>query len=207
MEKFITNFDTTAELAAFSATTDFGRPHVPLTEDDSKVHYFEDPYNGHEYVDLGLPSGTKWATMNVGASSETDYGNYYQYGKGASQYATTSGDSNYSGTEDPLDSSVDTAVQVWGGQWHMPTKAQIKELIDSYRVVNNRGLKMTLSFDACEYLKVGTRSKFSQCTLDIVGDNAKEKDDFNAFLRDIVLDYPKIIKIQSNELTVARNSL
>ena len=129
MEKFITNFDTTAELAAFSATTDFGRPHVPLTEDDSKVHYFEDPYNGHEYVDLGLPSGTKWATMNVGASSETDYGNYYQYGKGAAQYAATSGDSNYSGIEDPRAASADTAVQVWGGQWHMPTRAQIEELI------------------------------------------------------------------------------
>ena len=38
-------------------------------------------HHGHEYADLGLPSGTKWATMNVGASSETDYGNYYQYGK------------------------------------------------------------------------------------------------------------------------------
>ena len=68
MAKFITKFDTTAKLAAFSATTDFGIPHVSLTKDDSKVHYFEDPYNGHEYVDLGLPSGTKWATMNVGAS-------------------------------------------------------------------------------------------------------------------------------------------
>lgn len=88
----------------------------------------DDPYNGHEYVDLGLPSGTKWATMNVGASSETDYGNYYQYGKGAAQYAATSGDSNYSGTEDPLDSSVDTASQVWGGKWRMPTRAQMKEL-------------------------------------------------------------------------------
>ena len=129
MEKFITNFDTTAELAAFSATTDFGRPHVSLTEDDSKVHYFRyNPYNGHEYVDLGLPSGTKWATMNVGASSETDYGNYYQYGKGAAQYAATSGDSNYGGTEDPLAASADTAVQVWGGQWHMPTREQMQEL-------------------------------------------------------------------------------
>ena len=139
MKKFITNFDTTAELAIFSATTDFGKPHVSLTEDDSKVHYFDDPYKGHEYVDLGLPSGTKWATMNVGASSETDYGNYYQYGKGAAQYATTSGDSNYSGTEDPLYSSADTAVQVWGGQWHMPTKAQIQELIDNttYKWVTN----------------------------------------------------------------------
>ena len=139
MEKFITNFDTTAELAAFSATTDFGRPHVPLTEDDSKVHYFEDPYNGHEYVDLGLPSGTKWATMNVGASSETDYGNYYEYGKGAAQYAATSGDSNYSGIEDPLAASADTASQVWGGSWHMPTEAQMQELIDNttYQWVEN----------------------------------------------------------------------
>lgn len=89
------------------------------------------------------------------------------------------------------------------------SKPQIKinKKRDSYRVVNNRGLKMTLSFDNCEYFKVGTRSKFNQCTLDIVGDNAREKDDFNNFLKDIVLDYPKIIKIQSNELTVARNNL
>ena len=99
----------------------------------------DDPYNGHEYVDLGLPSGTKWATMNVGASSETDYGNYYQYGKGAAQYAETFNDSVYSGTEDPLDSSVDTAVQVWGGSWHMPTKAQMEELIanTTYQWVTN----------------------------------------------------------------------
>lgn len=88
----------------------------------------DDPYNGHEYVDLGLPSGTKWATMNVGASQPTDYGNYYQYGKGAAQYSATSGDSLYSGTEEPLAASADTAVQVWGGQWHMPTRAQMQEL-------------------------------------------------------------------------------
>ena len=93
----------------------------------------------HEYVDLGLPSGTKWATMNVGASSETDYGNYYQYGKGTAQYSATSGDSNYSGTEDPLDSSVDTAAQVWGGSWHMPTRAQMEELTanTTYQWVTN----------------------------------------------------------------------
>ena len=83
---------------------------------------------GHEYVDLGLPSGTKWATMNIGANSITDYGNYYQYGKGSAQYAATSGQSDYSGTENPLAESADTATQVWGGQWHMPTKAQFEEL-------------------------------------------------------------------------------
>ena len=83
---------------------------------------------GHEYVDLGLPSGTKWATMNVGANAETDYGNWYQYGKGADQYAATSGQSVYAGMEEPLSLSLDTARQVWGGSWHMPTKAQCEEL-------------------------------------------------------------------------------
>lgn len=98
-----------------------------------------DFFNGHQYIDLGLPSGTLWATMNVGASSETDYGNYYKYGKGAAQYAATSGDSNYGGTEDPLDSSVDTASQVWGGSWHMPTRAQMQELTanTTYQWVTN----------------------------------------------------------------------
>jgi len=116
-------------------------PNVSLCVQENEVHYnpYVDPYNGHAYVDLGLPSGTKWATMNVGATSETEYGNYYQYGKGAAQYAATSGQSNYAGTEDPLDSSVDTASQVWGGSWHMPTKAQMQELTanTTYQWVTN----------------------------------------------------------------------
>lgn len=66
--------------------------------------------------------------MNVGASSETAYGNYYEYGKGAAQYAETSGDSAYSGEEKPLAASADTAVQVWGGSWHTPTREQMEEL-------------------------------------------------------------------------------
>ena len=115
-------------------------PNVSICEQEHEVHYNPLPIiDGHEYVDLGLPSGTKWATMNVGASSETDYGNYYQYGKGAAQYAATSGDSNYGGTENPLDSSVDTASQVWGGSWHMPTRTQMQELTanTTYQWVTN----------------------------------------------------------------------
>jgi hypothetical protein len=91
--------------------------------------YPEEP--PHEYVDLGLPSGTLWATKNIGASSETDYGEYYMYGKGADDYTVTSGQSEYFGTEDPLASSADTATQLWGGQWQMPTSAQCQELIDN----------------------------------------------------------------------------
>lgn len=74
--------------------------------------------DGHEYVTIG---SLKWAIKDVGASSITDYGNYYQYGKGAAQYAATSGQSDYSGTENPLASSADTATQVMGGGWRMPT--------------------------------------------------------------------------------------
>ena len=37
--------------------------------------------NGHEYVDLGLPSGTLWATCNVGADSPEDYGDYFAWGE------------------------------------------------------------------------------------------------------------------------------
>ncbi len=40
-----------------------------------------DPYNGHQYVDLGLPSGLKWATMNVGAATPEDYGDYFALGE------------------------------------------------------------------------------------------------------------------------------
>ena len=42
--------------------------------------------NGHEYVDLDLPSGTLWATMNVGATSPTEVGGYYMYGHGTEAY-------------------------------------------------------------------------------------------------------------------------
>lgn len=38
-------------------------------------------YNGHEYVDLGLPSGLKWATCNVGATTPEEYGDYFAWGE------------------------------------------------------------------------------------------------------------------------------
>lgn len=46
-----------------------------------------DPYNGHEYVDLGLPSGLKWATCNVGASKPEEYGDYFAWGETEPYYA------------------------------------------------------------------------------------------------------------------------
>lgn len=124
--KYLTLHETTAAYEAVKDSLEL--PHVALTLDDNAVHYQPLVAPSHEYVDLGLPSGAKWATMNVGASSITDYGNYYQYGKGADTYQTTSGQSDYSGTENPLAATADTATVEWGGQWHIPTQAQLNEL-------------------------------------------------------------------------------
>lgn len=139
MGKYLKLFETHAEYETYIEGQDVILPNVSYCEDNNCVHYnpYVDPYNGHAYVDLGLPSGTLWATMNVGASSETDYGNYYMYGMGSKTY--DSADTLYAGTEDPLAASADTAVQEWGGSWHMPTRAQMEELTanTTYQWVTN----------------------------------------------------------------------
>ena len=103
--------------------------------------------NGHEYVDLGLPSGIKWATCNVGANSPEDYGDYFAWGETEpkdyyywSTYKYCNGpydimtkyftDSDY-GTVDnktTLELTDDAAHVNWGGNWRMPTKAEQDEL-------------------------------------------------------------------------------
>ena len=101
----------------------------------------------HEYVDLGLPSGVKWATCNVGASSPEDYGDYYAWGETetksnydwstykwckGSDYTMTKYCTNSSyGTVDNkkvLDPEDDVAHVKWGGSWRMPTDAELTEL-------------------------------------------------------------------------------
>ena len=153
MGQFISNFETTAELTAFSATTEFKTPHVSLTKDDAKVHYFEDPYNGHQYVEIG---GLKWATMNVGATGITDTGLYFQWGDTqgytAAQVGSGSGQKYFgwedykygNGTSSPgdtgmtkynstdgktvLESSDDAVQAAWGGSWRMPTTEEFAAL-------------------------------------------------------------------------------
>ena len=84
--------------------------------------------NGHDWVDLGLPSGTKWATCNVGANSPTAYGNYYAWGETftKSEY----GESNYTYSDNPtiLPPSADAATANWGNGWRMPTNTEFDEL-------------------------------------------------------------------------------
>lgn len=85
--------------------------------------------DGYEVVDLGLPDGLLWATYNVGATKETEYGYYYKYGRGSHIYLSS--DRHYTGLENPLASSADTATQVMGSGWRMPTKDEFQELVDN----------------------------------------------------------------------------
>lgn len=53
---------------------------VSCSKDDENPSHDDGFQNGHEYVDLGLPSGTKWATMNIGAKAPEEYGDYFAWG-------------------------------------------------------------------------------------------------------------------------------
>ena len=113
-----------------------------------------------EYVDLGLPSGLKWAKCNIGASSEADYGVFFSWGETSGVSGSLVGkysDENYSwatykycnGTEKTLTKynnkssygtvdnkttleTVDDAVtQIMGSDWRIPTEAEFQELLDN----------------------------------------------------------------------------
>ena len=109
--------------------------------------------NNHEYVDLGLPSGTLWATCNVGADTPEGYGDYFAWGEttpktvytwesyiyaegtsdddpGLTKYCSYS-DDGYNGFIDNLTTLLpedDAATANWGADWRTPTDEQWGEL-------------------------------------------------------------------------------
>ena len=91
----------------------------------------ESAYN--EYVDLGLPSGLKWATCNIGANSPEEYGNYYAWGEVLPKEEYTQSNSLTYGKQmdDISGTQYDAATANWGGDWRMPTKAEQEELLNN----------------------------------------------------------------------------
>ncbi len=106
-------------------------------------------YNG-DVVDLGLPSGVKWATCNLGAKNPWEYGKYYAWGetqtkddyswetykycKGSletlTKYCYDAGYGNESFTDNltTLEAADDAATAVFGSYYSTPTNAEWKEL-------------------------------------------------------------------------------
>ena len=111
----------------------------------------------HEYVDLGLPSSTLWATMNIGADKPEDYGDYFAWGettgykngktnfdwstykwcKGSDTTLTkycndsSKGYNGFTDTLTELEPEDDAAYVNWGSGWRTPSKEQFEELINS----------------------------------------------------------------------------
>lgn len=115
------------------------------------THYLKCPDSHHPHaIDLGLPSGTKWACCNVGATTPEGYGGHYAwgetseksyYGWGTYKWCNGSYNSLTKYCTDPkcgnvdgktvLDLSDDVAHVKMGGSWRMPNIEQMKELIDN----------------------------------------------------------------------------
>lgn len=87
--------------------------------------------NGHEWIDLGLPSGTLWATCNIGATSPQEYGNYYAWGETSTKGSYTEDNYTYSSNPTTLPLSADAATVNWGSGWRMPTKEEMEELLNN----------------------------------------------------------------------------
>ena len=105
----------------------------------------------HEWVDLGLPSGTLWATCNIGANAPEEYGDYFAWGETepkesytwetykwyydrngwpcCTKYCTNELDGTVDNKTE-LDPEDDAACVSWGPSWRMPTQRQIFELCD-----------------------------------------------------------------------------
>ena len=125
-------------------------PNVSFVDEDSSVRYLLKnipTHNGYDYVDLGLPSGLKWATYNLGATSPEEYGLYFAWGEttGYTTEQITSGVRSF--TEDEYNAGPAASISAGltlqqdaarvnlGGNWRMPTKDEYQELIDNCNIV------------------------------------------------------------------------
>ncbi len=119
--------------------------------------------NGHEWVDLGLPRGTLWATCNIGASKPEDHGSYfawgetstkrtynwstYKYAEGAydklTKYCNKSdyGNNGFTDKLTTLQAGDDPATAQWGSGWRTPSKAQWEELKNNTKCEWQKGKK------------------------------------------------------------------
>ena len=152
----------------------------------------------YEYVDLGLPSGLKWAKCNVGATNETDYGYYFQWGdiedKSKSdcswrtyKYCKRPSDTltkynNSTSFGETLDNKTtlgledDAARAHMGNDWRMPTRDEFRELYtytdDEWTQVNGvNGMKFTSRTDTSKYIFIPAAGECFYGSMSTVGNN------------------------------------
>lgn len=127
-------------VTVFATDTKIGKT---VTIEVTVMSYFSCTDDKHPHIiDLGLPSGTKWACCNVGASNPEDFGGYYAWGEtevknknkyewNTYTYWTGSAHTCISLGSDICGTEYDVAHVQWGGVWQMPSYDQLKELVSN----------------------------------------------------------------------------
>lgn len=151
MSDYIKLFETKSEQEYYRGSKDYITPHVSCTKDGKNIKY-NNPFE-MTYVDLGLPSGTLWASCNLGAHSPTEIGDYYAWGETEAQSVLTytaykfNGDTKYDISDrvklelDDDASFAKLGMSDLGAPWQTPSMNQWLELIenciDSYSETRN----------------------------------------------------------------------
>ena len=154
----------------------------------NRLEEYDGEISGHAYVDLGLSSGLKWATCNIGANNPEDYGDYFAWGETITKTEYTSSNSvtcelsisqlqsqGYVDGGGNLTSSHDAATANWGGTWRLPTKEECQELVDNCtwewaRVNGVGGVKVIGPNGNCIFLPAaGCRYGIMLCDAGIYG--------------------------------------
>lgn len=121
------------------------------TADPYEIIRGECPNDHHPHmIDIGMPSGTKWACCNIGASIQEEYGNFYAWGDvqvkdiyvfdnypySIPSKSNTSDMDCYSFIGNDISGTqYDVATCLWNGTWRMPTKSQFEELLSNCQLV------------------------------------------------------------------------
>ena len=155
MTKYLKKFDNHADYLSYMGGEPLF-PNVSFCEGGDEMHYNAFKYHGHEYVDLALPSGTLWATCNMGADDMFGGGMFFAWGETDGYTAAQVGTdkvfdlTNYTLYNDAddvftkynetdgltrIEIADDAARLYMAGFWHMPTYDQCNELKNSLLVI------------------------------------------------------------------------
>lgn len=129
-EYYVRAYATNSEGTAYGENLKFTT--LENNEEPETPEIPEDPETQYEYVDLGLPSGVKWATCNVGATNSVECGNYYAWGEIATKEDYSSATCTSYGKDLGVISGnpeYDAATAEWGSAWRTPKLEDMYELV------------------------------------------------------------------------------
>lgn len=176
-------FNAHSEYEDFLKGENYIEPHVSYCKEDGCVQYNYKKEGSIEMVDLGLPSGLLWAKCNVGATSEEEYGLYFQWGDTvgytgddakAHSYWTTApfnggneiddeasinqaiADDKIDATSGILKPQYDAATVHMGANYHMPTYGDCQELIEE----TNQEIAEINGVQGMKYINKSDSSKY-----------------------------------------------